>query len=55
LPVASICASAARKSGVMTAVACARNSGSYSPHVSVGVLKSAPLTGKNSSVGLRMM
>lgn len=38
----------------MTAVECARNSGPYSRQVSGGVLESAPLTGKNISVGLRI-
>ena len=38
----------------MTAVECLVKSGPYSRHVSDGVLESAPLTGKNSSVGLRM-
>ena len=53
LPEPSTWASAARRGGVMTGVACARKSGAYSRHVSGGVLESVPLTGKNSSVGLR--
>ena len=54
LPDPSTCASAARKSGVITFVACPRKSGAYSCQVSAGVLYSVPLTGKNSSEGLRM-
>src|SRR2546426_6185106 len=38
----------------MTAVACSRKSGSYFRQVSGGVFPSAALTGKNSSVGLRI-
>src|SRR2546427_10266713 len=38
----------------MTAVACSRKSGSYFCQVSGGVFPSAALTGKNSSVGLRI-
>src|SRR5215475_12402584 len=53
LPALSTCASAARSSGAMIAVECARKSGSYERHVSDGVFESAPLTGKYSSVGLR--
>ncbi len=53
LPVASTCASAARNSGVITLVACARKIGAYDRQVSVGVLWRTPLTGKKSSVGLR--
>src|SRR5262245_1116959 len=37
----------------MTAVECSTKSGPYSRQVSAGVLASEPLTGKNSSVGLR--
>jgi hypothetical protein len=37
----------------MMAVECLRKSGPYRRHVSDGVLTKAPLTGKNSSVGLR--
>src|SRR5262249_50388876 len=37
----------------MTAVECLTKSGPYSRQVSVGVLASEPLTGKNISVGLR--
>src|SRR5262245_7164817 len=53
LPAPSTWASAARSSGAMVAVECARKSASYERHVSGGVFESAPLTGKNSSVGLR--
>src|SRR5262249_36963190 len=53
LPAPSTWASAARSSGAMIAVECARKSVSYERHVSGGVFDSAPLTGKNSSVGLR--
>src|SRR2546425_3064955 len=53
LPEPSTWASAARSAGVMTAVECRRNSGPYCRHVSGGALASTPLTGKNSSVGLR--
>src|SRR5947207_15175817 len=53
LPAPSTCAIAASSSGVITAVACARKIDSYSRHVSGGVFESAPLIGKNSSVGLR--
>ena len=38
----------------MMAVECRRKSGPYCRHVSGGALVSAPLTGKNSSVGLRI-
>ena len=38
----------------MTSVACPRKSRAYSRHVSVGVFESAWLTGKKSSVGLRI-
>src|SRR5207244_11883233 len=38
----------------MTAVACSRKSGSYFRQVSGGVFPSAALTGKKSSVGLRI-
>src|SRR5258706_15412709 len=38
----------------MTAVECSRKIGAYERQVSAGVLESAPLTGKNSSVGLRI-
>src|SRR3989442_15553247 len=54
LPLPSTWASAASSSGVMTAVACSRKSGPYFRQVSGGVFASAPLTGKNSSVGLRI-
>ena len=54
LPAPSTWASAARNAGVMTAVEWPRKIGSYCRHVSGGVLESAPLTGKNSSAGLRM-
>src|SRR5438093_12091417 len=54
LPAPSIWARAASRSGVMTSVARARNSGPYWRHVSRGVLVNEPITGKNSSVGLRM-
>src|SRR5262245_34529090 len=37
----------------MTGVACSRKSGPYCRQVSNGVFASVPLTGKNSSVGLR--
>src|SRR6185369_7377892 len=37
----------------MTAVECSRKIGAYERQVSAGVLCSTPLTGKNSSVGLR--
>src|SRR6266545_6658672 len=53
LPAPSTWASAARSSGVMTAVECPRKSDPYWRQVSGGVFQSAPLTGKNSSVGLR--
>src|SRR5262245_10570025 len=53
LPLPSTWANEARSSGVMTAVECSTKSGPYSRQVSVGVLASEPLTGKNSSVGLR--
>src|SRR2546427_11652340 len=53
LPAPSTWASAARSSGVMTTVECPRKSDPYWRHVSGGVFESAPLTGKNSSVGLR--
>src|SRR5262245_16623876 len=52
-PAPSTCASAARSSGVMTGVECSRKSGPYCRQVSNGVFASVPLTGKNSSVGLR--
>jgi hypothetical protein len=52
-PEASTCASAARNSGPIAGVACWRKIGPYSRHVSSGSLSSVPLTGKNSSVGLR--
>src|SRR4029453_16597369 len=51
LPAPSSWASAASSSGEMTAVECAKKSDSYERHVSGGVFESAPLTGKNSSVG----
>src|SRR5438128_3242259 len=54
LPSPSTWASAASKSGVMMAVECSRKSGSYCRQVSAGVLASTPLTGKNSSLGLRI-
>src|SRR3990170_612692 len=54
LPPPSTWASAARNSGVMTAVECSLKSGPYVRHVSDGLLMSASLTGKNSSVGLRI-
>src|SRR3989454_4520447 len=54
LPAPSTWASAASSSGVMTAVACSRKSGSYFRQVSGGVFPSAALTGKKSSVGLRI-
>ncbi len=54
LPDPSTCASAARNSGVMVAVEWRRKIVPYASHVSVGDLYSVPLTGKNSSVGLRM-
>src|SRR5258705_12239208 len=54
LPAPSTCASAARSSGAMMAVEWTRKSTSYERHVSGGVLNSRPLTGKNSSVGLRI-
>src|SRR5512134_1152535 len=53
LPPLSTWASAASRSDVMTAVACAVNSVPYVRQVSGGLLASASLTGKNSSVGLR--
>src|SRR3989449_5621346 len=53
VPAPSTWASAARSSGVMTAVECPRKSDPYWRQVSGGVFESAPLTGKNSSVGLR--
>src|SRR3990172_2977132 len=55
LPPPSTWASAARNSGVMTAVECLLKSVSYVRHVSDGLLMSASLTGKNSSVGLRIV
>src|SRR5512145_3452333 len=54
LPAPSTWASAASRSGVMTAVACLRNSRSYRCQVAGGVFESDPLTGKKSSVGLRI-
>src|SRR5207249_10230414 len=54
LPAPSTWASAARNAGVMTAVEWPPKIGSYCRHVSGGVLESAPLTGKNSSAGVRM-
>src|SRR2546429_6603412 len=54
LPAPSTWASAASSSGVMTAVACSRKSGSYFRQVSGGVFPCAALTGKKSSVGLRI-
>src|SRR4029450_4262867 len=53
LPAPSTWASAARSSGAMIAVECARKSLSYDRQVSGGVFESAPLTGKNSSAALR--
>ena len=53
LPAPSTWARAASSSGVMVAVECSRKSGPYCRQVSAGGLFSAPLTGKNSSVGLR--
>src|SRR5438093_12655329 len=53
LPAPSTWASAASRSGVMTGVECSRKSGAYCRQVSGGVFDSTPLTGKNSSVGLR--
>ena len=38
----------------MIAVECSRKSGPYCRHVSGGVFDSEPLTGKKSSVGLRI-
>src|SRR6266581_3346893 len=54
LPAPSTWASAARRSGVMTAVECSRKIGPYRRQVSGGVFASVPLTGKNISVGLRI-
>src|SRR4030095_6193651 len=54
LPEPSTWASAARSSGVMTEVEYRRNSSPYCPQVSGGALVRTPLTGKNSSVGLRI-
>src|SRR5881396_3672291 len=54
LPLPSTWASAASRSGVMTAVECSRKSRPYRRQVSGGVFASAPLTGKNNSVGLRI-
>ena len=53
LPLPSIWASEASSSGVITAVECAAKRGPYWRQVWAGVLKSEPLTGKNTSVGLR--
>ena len=53
LPDASTCASAARNAGVIVAVECLRKTDSYVSQVSSGSLYSTPLTGKNSSEGLR--
>src|SRR5512134_109717 len=53
-PLPSTWASAASKSGVMTAVECSWKSGPYRRQVSPGGLAREPLTGKNSSVGLRI-
>src|SRR5437867_5565238 len=55
LPPPSTWASAARRSGVITAVECSLKSGPYRRHVSNGGLMSVPLTGKNISVGLRIV
>src|ERR1700736_6231572 len=53
LPLPSIWASAASSSGVMTAVECLAKSGPYCRQVCAGAFTSEPLTGKNTSVGLR--
>src|ERR1700720_3018326 len=53
LPASSTCASAASSSGEMDAVEYSRKSGAYWRQVSIGVLLNAPLTGANTSVGLR--
>src|SRR4030081_2377041 len=54
LPEPSTCASAASSSGVMMLVEYFSKAAWYSRHVSAGVLYNVPLTGKNSSEGLRM-
>src|SRR5678816_1211846 len=51
-PLPSTYANAASSSGVMTAVACSRNRGPYSRHVSAKFLSNALSSGNNSSVGL---
>src|SRR5580704_15055600 len=53
LPLPSTWASAASSSGVMTAVEYLAKSGPYCRQVCAGALTSEPLTGKNTSVGLR--
>src|SRR6266545_242670 len=45
-------ASAARSSGVITAVECSLKSGPYCRHVSGGVFRRTPSSGKKTSVGL---
>src|SRR5439155_3949237 len=54
LPPPSTWASAASSSGAMTAVECSRKSGPNSRQVSGGAFVSALLSGKKSSVGLRV-